>query len=143
MRLQLTERVIHSTGLRASNGVFRNTITCILRRAATPLPWKVIFRCGLLLSTQRIVHPGARRSISDTQLSALRRMACADQEASAIMQLSKGKTPSNSMCATFNKDVLKGVDVTVDGVNGVCRIGKHYIRCVEREVDPSPARSLR
>jgi hypothetical protein len=60
-------------------------------------------------------------------------MACADQEASAIMQLSKGKTPSNSMCATFNKDVLKGVDVTVDGVNGVCRIGKHYIRCVERE----------
>lgn len=34
------------------------------------------------------------------------------------------------MCSAFNKDVQKGVDVTVDGVRGVCRLGKHFLRCV-------------
>jgi hypothetical protein len=34
------------------------------------------------------------------------------------------------MCSAFNKDVQKGVDVTVAGVHGVCRLGKHFVRCV-------------
>ena len=34
------------------------------------------------------------------------------------------------MCSAFNKDVQKGVDVTVDGVRGICRLGKHFLRCV-------------
>jgi hypothetical protein len=53
--------------------------------------------------------------------SALRRLACVDPEARVMLSMSKGRTPSNSVCGAFNKDVQKGVDVTVDGVRGVCR----------------------
>ena len=60
----------------------------------------------------------------------MRRLASVHPEASTILLQSKGKTPSNSMCSAFNKDVQKGVDVTVDGVHGVCRLGKHFLRCV-------------
>ena len=65
-----------------------------------------------------------------TTLYTRRRLACTHPETSTILLQSKGKTPSNSMCSAFNKDVQKGVDVTVDGVRGVCRLGKHFLRCI-------------
>jgi hypothetical protein len=72
-----------------------------------------------------VVDPSTLRSDSP---SPFRSAALADAKASSILALSHGKTHSNSLTSMCSKDVQKGQLVEVEGVQGVCKIGKYFIR---------------
>lgn len=57
-----------------------------------------------------------------------RRLIEKDQEAMRILSVSRGKTLSNSVCATFQKDTgKKQPEMYVEGW-GKCTVGKHFVK---------------